>query len=251
MTTYHLARGCEPNDTIVYLSTPQSDIDELQKLASEAEARLLRAALGRGRASPEYAAALVDYNDAQASLVTAVSRVDPTVQNIVLDSVLLTDDEYLTVRFTGPNVVEVGRAGYGSSRASHSAGTPVYPAALRVTAEVSLEVVFEGSPVAGGSMVDLTMAFDGRMTGFKIVADQAGDLVLDVRKASPFPAIPAPGDSVVGAAFPTLSASQTYDDQVLPGWDVDFLKDDVVRIVVLSAATITRATAVLEVATSV
>lgn len=248
--TYHLARASGPNDTVLWLSTPEADLDYLARLAAEAERRTLRAALSRGRASQAYADALADQTAVEAELTLAQSRVDLTVPSILQDSVLKVESEYVTVRFPGEDTVEVGRAGYGTARASHPAGAEVFPVILRVVASFDVELIVEGSPVSAGDKGDHVWAESGVISSVRLAADQPGDLVLDVRRSA-FPALPdSPLDSVVGGNYPTLSASQTYVDSALAGWDVDYSSGDVFRFVVLSASTVTRVTVALTCTTS-
>lgn len=249
--SYHLARDLGVNDTVVWLSTPASDVSALTRMDLEAERRTLRAALGHGRASAEYAAAKGDQDDADAALALAVSRVDPAVSGIVQDVVLKIDSEYVTVRFAGDDAIEVGRAGYGTSRAAHSAGTPVFPVVLRVTATFDVELIVEGSPISPGEKGDVTMAEPGRISAVKLLGDVDGDVVVDVQKAA-FADLPAgPFVSIVGASFPTLSSAQTYVDTTLTGWDLQYEADDVLRFIVSSSSGLSRVTVALTCTTAV
>lgn len=242
--SYHLARDLAANDTVAWLSTPGADVAELTRLAREADKTTLKTALGKGRASAEYAAAAAAQVAADAALSLAQARVDATVSLIPVDAVLKVDSEYLTVRFVGRDQVEVGRAAFGSARSAHSAGAVVYQADLRVEATFDIEVVVDGDGVAivAGDKADIVAPFAGRISAVKLVADQAGDLVVDILRAS-FNVVPTV--SIVGATLPFLSASRTYSDSTLTAWDTACDADDVLRVLVVSASVVTRVTVVV------
>jgi hypothetical protein len=247
--TYALARDAKENDTIVWLSTPDSDLIELARLAAVAERRTLRAALDHGRASDDYAVALAAEVVAEADLAYAQSLVDPTIEStLALDNILKIDSEYVIIRFVNKDTVEVGRAAFGSARASHARGTTVYLVVLRVEAVIDVEMIIEGAPISAGNKGDITLPFDGRITGVKLIADQAGDVVVDVLKSA-FPAVPAV--SITNGSKPTLVGAVTYSDVALAGWTTGFLKNDVLRVVVDSAAVVERVTVSLTCTTAV
>src|SRR4051812_11362223 len=98
MTTYNLARAVAENDTIIWLSTPEADITALESARDECYQRALRAGLDHGRASSEYAAADTALTNATNDLETALALVDPTVADIVLDTVLQIDAEFVVIQ---------------------------------------------------------------------------------------------------------------------------------------------------------
>lgn len=87
----------------------------------------------------------------------------------------------------------------------------------------------------------------GQITGWELVADQSGDLVIDVW-VEDYASLPATdADSITAAAPPTLDSAQTATDSTLTGWTADFSAGDWFYFNVDSASTVTKATLVLKV----
>lgn len=249
--TYHLARDAGPNDTLVWLSTPDADLKRLRLEVERAEARTLRHALTYGRGNLAFLAVEQAWIDAQAALALAESRVDPTVSSILDDAILKVGSEYMVVRFADRDAVQVGRGGFGTARDDHAAGDAATAVVLRVVATFDVELIVEGSPVSAGDKGDVTMSEAGRVVAVKLIADVVGDLEVDVQRAA-F-ATPTLGAfaSIVGVVPPALSGEQTYADDVLTDWLVDYDRGDVLRFVVASSAGLSRATVVLTCSTTV
>lgn len=87
----------------------------------------------------------------------------------------------------------------------------------------------------------------GQITGWEILPDQSGSLVIDIWKAA-YADLPATdGNSITASAPPTLSSAVKAVGTALTGWTVDFAKDDWFYFNVDSASTVTKATLVLKV----
>lgn len=243
MTTHHLARSLDATAAVAWLSTPYADLLELRRAASIADSRALRAALDHGRASSEYIAAAVDLVAADAAVAAAEGRVDATIQStIALENVLKSGTEYMVVRGITQDTVELGRGAFGSTAAAHGLGAVVYKADLRVEATFNIELIVEGesgAEISAGDKGDIIVPFAGRISQVRIVADQPGDLVVDVLRAA-FPAEPVV--SIVGLTLPFLASTDDYGDSTLTGWDVACAEDDVLRVLVVSANLVTRVT---------
>lgn len=87
--------------------------------------------------------------------------------------------------------------------------------------------------------------FSGTIKSWRIIADAAGDLTLDVWKSSS--GIPTNADSITASAKPSLSDEQEGDSSALTGWTTSVSAGDRFGFEVESATTIKRATLVLEV----
>ena len=87
--------------------------------------------------------------------------------------------------------------------------------------------------------------FAGTITRWTLLADQAGDLVIDVWKDTFANAPPTVADTITGTEKPTLDDEQQAEDTDLATWDVEVEAGDVVGFNVDSAAVVTRATLVL------
>lgn len=104
-----------------------------------------------------------------------------------------------------------------------------------------------GSVITPGVKAMLYLPWGGTITAARLLADQAGDLVLDLWKDTYANYPPTVADSIVGAANPTLSSADKSEDTTLTGWTTTFAAGDTLLCVVDSAATITQAVLVLTV----
>lgn len=98
--------------------------------------------------------------------------------------------------------------------------------------------VIQGFPIPGDLVAYARVPFSGIITGWSIVADRVGSIVVDVWKDSwdNFP--PTVADSITGSEKPTLTAQQKNEDQDLTTWTTDIAAGDVVGIYVESASTV-------------
>ncbi len=98
--------------------------------------------------------------------------------------------------------------------------------------------------VTGGSKGYLPIPFDGTITGWVIVANQVGSIVVDVRRTTygDFPTTV----SMAGTEKPTLVAAQKARDDDLTTWTIAVLAGDVLEFVVESAAVVKQVTVMLE-----
>jgi len=106
----------------------------------------------------------------------------------------------------------------------------------------SLTIVFDagGSEIAAGSAFDVPVGVRSIIRRIRMRADGIGSLVLDIRKRAFADGIPAPSDSICGAAKPRLISSRDYVDATLTGWATEIDDDDALRIVVESCTGLTR-----------
>ena len=97
-----------------------------------------------------------------------------------------------------------------------------------------------GSALGAGIVGDISLPFAGVITGYTLLADQPGDLVLDLWKDSYAIFPPTVVDTITAAAKPTLAAAAKTEDSVLAGWNKAIAAGDVLRFVIDSVSTITR-----------
>jgi len=115
----------------------------------------------------------------------------------------------------------------------------------RAFAEAALPFVFV-EPTEGDEQ-DIRVPFDCTITRATAAADQAGDIVVDFEVVA-FASYPSTvADSITASAPLTLSAADKAEDATLTGWTVALTKGDMLRAHVVSAATVTRVLAELEV----
>jgi hypothetical protein len=109
----------------------------------------------------------------------------------------------------------------------------------------SLNFVIDG----GGSAITTgkkgVIVLDGNytVTGWTIIADQSGSIVVDVNRATytNFPTT----SSIAGSELPTLSSAQKNEDLTLSSWTTTLSARDVLEFEVDSASTVTRVTVAL------
>lgn len=103
-------------------------------------------------------------------------------------------------------------------------------------------VIFNATP---GIKFDLEMPFAGTISAVRLLADQPGNIVIDLWKDSYTNYPPVVGDSICAAAKPTLVSADKYEDVTLTGWTTDFDVGDVIRANIESVSTLTRVTVAL------
>lgn len=117
----------------------------------------------------------------------------------------------------------------------------------RIVAPKVLPVVFDGLgvPLTTGIKGDVAIHFDAEIIRWRLLADQPGDLVVDIWKATYASYPPGVADSITALDLPTLSAADKAEDTALTGWTTDVNDGDTLRFHIDSAATVTRVTLLL------
>lgn len=120
------------------------------------------------------------------------------------------------------------------------AGTPALSSAC-----AGITIDGGDSVITTGTKGDIFIPFACTIQSVTLLADQVGSLVVDIWADSfeNFP--PTVDDSIVGAAPPTLSASDKSQDSTLTGWTTSLSAGRTLRFNVDSASNIQRATLVL------
>lgn len=110
-----------------------------------------------------------------------------------------------------------------------------------------LPVVFDGigAPLIPGIAGDCPVHFDAIITGWRLLADQAGDIVIDIWKTD-YPGFPPTiADTITGSDQPTLAGTDKANDTSLTGWTKNIAEGDTLRFNIDSASTLTRVTLTL------
>lgn len=102
-----------------------------------------------------------------------------------------------------------------------------------------------GSAIASGSKVYLEIPYAMTITGWTLVADQSGSIVIDVWKDTYANYPPTVGDSIAGTEKPTLSSAAKNQDLTLSTWTTSVSAGDTLVFNVDSASTVTKATLVI------
>lgn len=113
---------------------------------------------------------------------------------------------------------------------------------VTLTARLTVVIDGGGAAITTGVKVDIEAPYACTVTGWRLVADQAGSIVLDLWKDSYANYPPTVADTITGTEKPTLSAAAKAEDTALSTWTTSLSKGDWIRVNVDSAATITRAT---------
>ena len=105
-----------------------------------------------------------------------------------------------------------------------------------------------GSTITTGEMGYISIPYDGTITKWRLVADQSGDIVVDVWKDTYGNFPPTISDSIAGSDLPTLSGAQKAESTSLTGWVTNIQAGDVIGFTINSVSTVTRVHLILEVA---
>jgi len=97
-----------------------------------------------------------------------------------------------------------------------------------------------GSEITTGIKGEATVHFDCKIIGWRLLADQEGDIVIDLWKSDYDSYPPDVGDTITAADKPTLSSADKAEDYVLTDWTTEVAEGDTFRINVDSVATVTR-----------
>ena len=99
-----------------------------------------------------------------------------------------------------------------------------------------------GSPITTGIVGDVVIPFNCTITGWTLVADQVGSIVIDVWKDTYANFPPTVLDTIAGSEKPTLTGVNKNQDLTLTTWTTAVTAGDIVRFNVDSASTVTRIT---------
>lgn len=98
-----------------------------------------------------------------------------------------------------------------------------------------------GSQLLTGVQGDFSIPFTCVITGWTLLADVNGSLVIDIWKDTYANFPPVAGDTITGGNKPTLSTTNKNQDSTLTGWTTLINAGDILRFNIDSSSTITRA----------
>lgn len=99
-----------------------------------------------------------------------------------------------------------------------------------------------GNPIVSGIVGDVIIPVNMTITGWTLVADQVGSIVIDLWKDTYANFPPTVLDTITGSEKPTLSSVNKNQDLTLTTWTTAVTAGDIVRFNVDSASTVTRIT---------
>lgn len=100
-----------------------------------------------------------------------------------------------------------------------------------------------GSAITTGSKGYIIVPQGMTITGWTIVADQSGSIVIDVKRST-YSGFPTTA-TIAGSEKPTLSSAQKNQDLTLTSFTTSIASGDIIEFVVDSAATVTRVNLVI------
>ena len=114
-----------------------------------------------------------------------------------------------------------------------------------LTERIVFDIDGGGSAITTGQKHFLTIPFDCTVTSWTIIADQTGDIVVDVKK-SDYASYPTTS-SIAGSEKPSLSSVQKNRDINLSTWTTSITAGDILEFIVDSAADVEKVSITLEV----
>lgn len=117
------------------------------------------------------------------------------------------------------------------------------------TGSLQLELNGDGAVLAVGVLKgQFRVPYNCTITGWELVANESGSLVVDIEKDTYANFPPTGADSITPSNRPTLTASQKAQSTVLTGWTTALNEGDYIKIEVISVTSVTFATLTLTVA---
>ena len=113
------------------------------------------------------------------------------------------------------------------------------------TGSFGITIDGSGGVISTGSKGFIQVPYNCIVTGWTIVANISGSIVVDIKKSN-FSTFPTT-TSIAGSDLPTLSSAQKNSDVILTGWIVAISANDIIEFVVNSVTTISRCNLIINV----
>ncbi len=155
---------------------------------------------------------------ADAQYVVAASNGTLTAERVLTDTATVTWD--------------FGTA--GQAKANASGGTSTIKRAITLVLDGG------GQALTTGVKADVRVPYSGTITGWEIVANASGSIVIDVWKDTYANFPPTVADTIAGTEKPTLSSATKNQDTTLSTWTTTVTAGDWIRFNVDSASTVQR-----------
>jgi hypothetical protein len=137
----------------------------------------------------------------------------------------------------------------GTFTATTTAGvTTITQTGTTLVGSAGITVDGGGTVPTTGSKGFVQIPYSGVITGWTLIADQAGSVVFNVKKST-YAAFPSTV-TIVASAFPTLASAQNATSTTLTGWTTTITAGDVLEFVINSVSTLTRVTLELQITRS-
>ncbi|KKK59209.1 hypothetical protein LCGC14_3036690, partial [marine sediment metagenome] len=139
-------------------------------------------------------------------------------------------------------LITTGSAAHGLSLVVQGDGTADWSAATMDKVSIAFIVNGGTSVITPGVKGFLEVPFDCNIDQATVLANQSGDLVVDVWKDTFANFPPTNADTITGGSEPTISSAQSSQDSTLSGWTTGILAGDIVGFNVDSILNVHRAT---------
>jgi hypothetical protein len=200
------------------------------------------------RAVRRHATGLVDAHG-QKAVLAVVTQVNPLAVELVANDIVIEDAHLMLGAWTRFYDQQFGISVGDTVLVSRLANEQWFVFDVLTTSNSpsvggvrTLNAIVDGSGsvletgVAGDYFIDS----DCTITKWTLLADQVGDVVVDIWKV-PFGSFPPDvGDSITAADEPTLSGEDHADDIALTGWTTEISAGDCLRFNIDSVSAITR-----------
>lgn len=97
-----------------------------------------------------------------------------------------------------------------------------------------------GSPITTGLKGYITIPYSGTITGWSIISDVTGSVVVDVWKDTYANYPPTIADTIAGSEKPTLTSQNKNNDNTLTTWTTAVTAGDIIAFNIDSVSTITK-----------
>jgi hypothetical protein len=151
----------------------------------------------------------------------------------------------------GAVVLFNGAAGTPSSLTlTNATGLPIAGLTDTGVKKKTIAFVIDGAGSAittGAKKAAVRFPWAGTITKNTLLADQSGDIVIDIWKDTYANYPPDNSDSITAAAPPTISGGTKSEDSTLTGWTTSISAGDTFKVNVDSCSSITYATLIIEI----
>lgn len=122
---------------------------------------------------------------------------------------------------------------------------------LSASTVVGIQFVMDGagSVITSGTKGYVEVPFSGTVTGWTVVSDVTGSIVIDVKRCS-YANFPTTA-SIAGSEKPTITTARKGQDLTLTTWTANVALGDIIEFYVDSATNITKATLAIRITRSV
>ncbi len=192
----------------------------------------------RADADARYAAAAHNHNG-------VYQPADATLTALAAHSASGLLTQIATDTFTGRTIT--AGAGIAVSDGDGVSGNPTISASGNVLAAAfGITIDGGGTAITTGVKGYITVPYAMTVTGWDILADQPGSIIIDVWKDSYANFPPTAADTIAGTEKPTLSSAQKNQDNALSTWTTAVSAGDVIAFNVDSATTVTKVSVIVK-----